>query len=178
MVDCFLEVEMFDPNVGRWIFTRSMKHKRFAPAAAEINNALYVIGGYDGSNYLSSVERFDPRENSWTRLKNMYTRRGCHSMAVLNEKLYALGGHDGDNMVSTVEIFDPRNGLWSIGEPMNNTRGYSGTVVIGGKIYIIGGVKDSGEILDTVECYKEGCGWEVTNLNAIGKRCFFSAMLL
>lgn len=176
-VDCFSEVEMFDPNVGRWIFTQSMQYKRFAPAAAEINNSLYVTGGYDGRNYLSSVERFDPREHSWTGLGNMSTRRGCHSVVVLDEKLYALGGYDGSNMVSAVEVFDPRNGSWMTGEPMNNPRGYSGTVVIGEKIYIIGGINDSGEILDTIECYKQGYGWEVTNLNAIKKRCFFSALV-
>lgn len=26
--------------------------QRFAPAAAEINGTLYVVGGYDGRNYL------------------------------------------------------------------------------------------------------------------------------
>ena len=53
-------------------------------------------------------------------------------------------------MVSTVEIFDPRLGSWIMGEPMNNSRGYSGAVVIGEKIYVIGGVKESDDILGTV----------------------------
>uniref|UniRef100_A0A5B7BIK3 DCD domain-containing protein n=1 Tax=Davidia involucrata TaxID=16924 RepID=A0A5B7BIK3_DAVIN len=177
-VECYSEVEMFDLNIGRWIPTRSMQYKRFAPAAAEINGTLYVVGGYDGRNYLNSVERFDPREHSWTRLGSMGTKRGCHSLAVLNEKLYALGGYNGAGMVSDVEIFDPRIGSWMMGEPMNDSRGYSGAVVIGEKIYVIGGVKDSEDILDTIECYKEGYGWEVTSLKAVGKRCFFSAIVL
>lgn len=29
-----------------------------------------------------------------------------------------------------------------------------------------------------VERYKEGQGWEVTNLRAIGERCFFSTIVL
>ncbi|PSS33273.1 Kelch-like protein [Actinidia chinensis var. chinensis] len=177
-VECYSEVEMLDINIGRWITTRSMLQKRFAPAAAEINSALYVVGGYDGRNYLNTVERFDPREHTWTRLGSMSTRRGCHSLTVLNEKLYALGGYDGSKMVSTVEIFDPRLGSWMMGEPMNNSRGYSGAVVIGEKIYIIGGVKESDDILGTIECYKGGCGWELTKLEAVGKRCFFSAIVL
>ncbi|XP_058207340.1 uncharacterized protein LOC131320613 isoform X1 [Rhododendron vialii] len=177
-VECYAEVEMLDMNIGRWITTRSMLQKRFAPAAAEINGTLYVVGGYDGRNYLNSVERFDPREHSWTRVGSMSTRRGCHSVAVVNGKLYALGGYNGAEMVPTVEIFDPRLGSWMLGEPMNYARGYSGAAAIGEKICVIGGVNESDKILDTVECYNEGCVWEVTNLKAVGKRCYFSAIVL
>ncbi|RVX03085.1 Kelch-like protein 12 [Vitis vinifera] len=91
---------------------------------------------------------------------------------------YALGGYDGTNMVPTVEVFDPRIGSWMTGESMNDPRGYSGAVVLGESIYVIGGLKDNEEILDTVECYKEGHGWLVTSLKAVGKRCFFSATVL
>ncbi|KAK9283972.1 hypothetical protein L1049_012230 [Liquidambar formosana] len=185
-VECLSDVEMFDLDVGRWIPTRSMLHKRFAPTAAEVNGMIYVVGGYDGKNYLNSVERLDHREHSWTRLESMSSRRACHSVAVMNEKLYAIGGYDEARMVQTVEVFDPRKGKWMIGESMNDPRGYSAAVVLGETIYVIGGVrdtvndsvKDSEEIVDRVECYKEGHGWQVTNLKAVGKRCFFSAIVL
>ncbi|KAF8402551.1 hypothetical protein HHK36_010637 [Tetracentron sinense] len=177
-VECFSEVELFDAEIGRWISTQSMLHKRFAPAAAELNGVLYVVGGYDGKDYLKSAERFDPREYSWTRLESMNTRRGCHSLAVMNGNLYASGGYDGTKMVSSVEIFDPRIGSWRMGDPMNHSRGYSAPAVIGESIYVIGGVKDDKGIVDTVECYKEGHGWQITNLKAVGKRCFFSAIVL
>uniref|UniRef100_A0A7N0TC99 DCD domain-containing protein n=1 Tax=Kalanchoe fedtschenkoi TaxID=63787 RepID=A0A7N0TC99_KALFE len=176
--ECFSEVEMFDENAGIWIQTRSMKSKRFAPAAAEINGAIYVVGGYDGDSYLKSAERFDYREHSWTRLKNMRTVRGCHSLSVLNEKIYALGGYDGTQMVPTVEVFDPRNGKWMIVEEMNVARGYAGAATLGQSIYVMGGMKDYGEILNTVECYKEGRGWQKTRSKAMGNRCFFSAIVL
>ncbi|KAK2982458.1 hypothetical protein RJ640_026301, partial [Escallonia rubra] len=176
-VKCFSEVEMFDPNIGRWIATRSMQQKRFSPATTEINNALYVVGGYNGRNYTKSAERFDPREHSWTGVGSMSSRRGCHSLVALNQKLYALGGYDGSKMVSTVEAFDPRMGSWMPGEAMNDSRGYFGAVVIGESIYVIGGLNEREEILNTIECYKEGSGWEVTNLKAVGKRCFFSTLL-
>ncbi|KAL1290176.1 hypothetical protein HN51_058584 [Arachis hypogaea] len=177
-VQCFSEVESFDPNVGKWIPTRSMMMKRFTPAAAEINGVIYVVGGFDGDNYLRSVERYDPRGNSWARLQNMSTMRGCHSLSVLNEQLYAIGGYNGEQMISTVEIFDPRTGSWIMSEPMNTSRGYFATVVIGNSIFAIGGLSESNEVLDTIECYKEGRGWESTNLKALGRRCYLSAILL
>ncbi|KAA8517474.1 hypothetical protein F0562_017767 [Nyssa sinensis] len=177
-VDCFSDVEMFDIDVGRWISTRSMLQKRFALAAAELNNALYAIGGYDGKDYLKSVERFDPREHTWTRIEGMNTKRGCHSLAVLNEKIYVLGGYDGTAMVPSIEIFDPRLGSWMTGEPMNQSRGYSAAAVVKESLYIIGGVITDDNNVDTVERYEEGRGWEVTNLRAIGKRSYFSAIVL
>ncbi|KAG5531943.1 hypothetical protein RHGRI_026523 [Rhododendron griersonianum] len=163
-VESFADVEMLDLDVGHWIGTRSMLQKRFALAVAELNGALYAVGGYDGKEYLESAERFDPREHSWTKIASMNTKRGCHSMAILNEKLYAIGGYDGSEMVPSVEIFDPRLGSWMIGEPMDQSRGYSCAAVLKDSLY--------------VERYKEGQGWEVTNLRAIGERCFFSTIVL
>ncbi|XP_062155354.1 uncharacterized protein LOC133863435 [Alnus glutinosa] len=174
---CFSEVEIFDLDIGRWIPTQSMLHKRSATAAAEINGTIYVVGGYDGKDYLKSVERLDPREQSWTRLENMSTKRGSHSLAVLNDKLYAIGGHDGNGIVSSVEVFDPRVSSWMMGESLNESRSYSGAAVIADSIYVIGGLNEN-SILDTVECYKEGHGWQLTNLKGVGKRCFFSAVVL
>ncbi|PWA89736.1 development/cell death domain, Galactose oxidase, beta-propeller [Artemisia annua] len=175
-VDCYSSVEMLDFDVGAWIPTRSMLQKRFALAAAELHGALYAVGGYDGSNYLSSAERFDPRERSWKKIESMTTVRGCPSMVVLNEKLFVLGGYDGNAMASTVEIYDPRRGSWMIGEPMNHPRGFSAAAVAKDCVYIFGGLRNDQKINETVECYKEGQGWEVTN--GACQKCFFSAITL
>ncbi|KAE9465163.1 hypothetical protein C3L33_02941, partial [Rhododendron williamsianum] len=156
-VECYAEVEMLDMNIGRWITTRSMLQKRFAPAAAEINDLIH-------ESTLDKGRKYEHEE-------------GMSFCGVVNGKLYALGGYNGAEMVPTVEIFDPRLGLWMLGEPMNYCRGYSGAAAIGEKIFVIGGLNESDKILDTVECYKEGCVWEMTNLKAVGKRCYFSAIV-
>ncbi|KAL1816949.1 uncharacterized protein LOC108223676 isoform X2 [Daucus carota subsp. sativus] len=176
--ESYSDVEMLDLDVGRWIPTRSMIHKRFAFAAVEHNGAIYAVGGFDGTRYLESVERFDPREHTWTSIASMKTQRGCHSLTVLNEKLYALGGYDGKEMVSSLEIFDPRAGAWMTGEPMNQQRGYAAAAVLKDSMYIIGGLDCRENIVETIECYKEGQGWQLTNLKAIGRRCFASAIVL
>ncbi|KAL1321820.1 uncharacterized protein [Arachis hypogaea] len=175
-VDCFSDVEMLDLDIGRWITTRSMLEKRFALAAVELNGALYATGGFDGNDYLNSAERFDPREHSWSKIPSMNTRRGCHSLVVLNEKLYTLGGFDGSAMVPSLEVFDPRLGTWMMGEPMNHPRGYFAAAVINESIFVIGGVKSGDNIVDTVENYKEGQGWQETCRTSVAKRCFLSAI--
>ncbi|XP_010543698.1 PREDICTED: uncharacterized protein LOC104816526 isoform X2 [Tarenaya hassleriana] len=173
----FENVEMLDLQIAKWINTQPMIEKRFAPAATEINGALYVVGGYDGTDYLKSVERYDPREASWTMLECMSTKRGWHSLVALHEKLYGIGGHNGDKMVPTVEVFDPRAPRWISEESMNQGRGYFGSVVIGDAIYVLGGIDDNGNLLDSVECYMEGYGWQLMDQKGFGRRSFFSALL-
>ncbi|KAK1365556.1 DCD domain-containing protein [Heracleum sosnowskyi] len=176
--ESFSEVEMLDSDVGRWIMTQSMLEKRFALAAAELNGAIYAVGGSDGQYYLKSAERFDSREHSWTRIQSMNTKRAFHALTVMNEKLYVLGGFDGNSMLSSVEIFDPRNGSWMTGEAMNIHRGYSAAAVLNESLYVIGGTIDGDTITDTVECYKEDSGWEVTHQGSMACRCFASAIVL
>lgn len=118
---------------------------------------------------------------------------------------YALGGFDGEAMVPSVEVYDPRLGTWMSGEPMKQSRGYSAAAVVKDSIYVIGGVRKGDDVVDTVtsnflptfpcavtffesdnqmiydkqvECYKEGHGWEETISEAIGRRCFMSAIAL
>ncbi|KAG7017201.1 Kelch-like protein 8 [Cucurbita argyrosperma subsp. argyrosperma] len=176
-IESFSDVEMLDMDLGRWICTRSMLQRRFAVAAVELNGVLYATGGFDGNDYMRSAERFDIREHSWTQIPNMNAKRGCHSLVTLNEKLYAVGGFDGDSMVSSVEVYDPRMESWIVGEPMNKTRGYAAAGVINESIYIIGGVLIDDKILNTVESYKEGCGWQEKTSRVLRKRCFQSAIV-
>ncbi|KAI3858167.1 hypothetical protein MKX03_022486 [Papaver bracteatum] len=178
-VNCYSDVEMFDPVVGTWIRTQSMLHQRFSGAAAELNGVVYATGGFDGDNYLNSVERFDPREVvSWSRIPSMNTRRGCHSLVVLNEKLYVLGGYDGSKMISSVEMYDPRMQLWVAHQNMKEPRGYSSAAVVGDTIFAISGLKEGKMLIDTVECYKEGHGWQVSDLKCAGKRCFSTGLVV
>ncbi|KAG7549107.1 Development/cell death domain [Arabidopsis thaliana x Arabidopsis arenosa] len=175
----FSDVEMLDPDIGRWIRTRSMGQERFAVASVEHKGSIYAVGGFDGKAYLNTAERFDPREHSWMNITSMKSRRGCHSLVVLNEKLYAIGGFDGETMVSSVEIYEPRTGTWMTGEPMKDLRGYSAVAVVKDTIYVIGGYKgEEDDILDTVECFKEGEGWKNVPCSSIGRRCFLSAVAL
>ncbi|KAL3617442.1 hypothetical protein CASFOL_037763 [Castilleja foliolosa] len=177
-VDRFSEVEMFDPNVGRWVYARPMLQKRFALSAVECCGSLYAVGGYNGDEYLNSAERYDPRESSWTRISSMNTKRCGHSTIVLNGKLYAIGGYDGEKMVPIVEIYEPRVGTWMVGEPMNQGRGFLAAALVKDAIYAIGGFKNCSDIVEMVECYKEGQGWQATNLKSVGKKCYASAIVL
>uniref|UniRef100_A0A803N6Z8 Uncharacterized protein n=1 Tax=Chenopodium quinoa TaxID=63459 RepID=A0A803N6Z8_CHEQI len=71
-------------------------------------------------------------------------------------------------MVASVKVFDPRRGTWMSEASMNHSRGYSAAVVLNDRIYAIGGMGGNENVLDKVERYQEGLGWQVTNLKAVG----------
>jgi hypothetical protein len=58
-------VEVFDPNLNSWVVGPEMAQPRFTTASAVLEGALFVCGGFDGTQYLSSVEMLDPRLGKW-----------------------------------------------------------------------------------------------------------------
>lgn len=58
---------------------------------ATMNYYVYAVGGYDGSQQLSSVERYDTIMDKWEMVASMNCPRSALSVAVIDSKLYALG---------------------------------------------------------------------------------------
>ena len=52
---------------------------------------IYAVGGYDGSNQLSSVERYDIVSDQWTTVTSMNCARSALSVSVVNNSIYAVG---------------------------------------------------------------------------------------
>ncbi|KAI3799924.1 hypothetical protein L1987_35230 [Smallanthus sonchifolius] len=75
------EVEYLDMNIGKWFPARSMQSKRSAPAAAELNNVLYVSGGYDGVSYLRLVQ------NSKHECKEGLPFYGCAKREAVGDRI-------------------------------------------------------------------------------------------
>lgn len=62
-VSCLSSFERFDPLAGVWSTGVAMSTRRRYCRLAVVDNCIYAIGGFDSSNFLSSVEKFDPRVN-------------------------------------------------------------------------------------------------------------------
>jgi len=72
------------------------------------------VGGYDGSNRISTVEIFDPRTNSWRIGSPFSIARGYGCAVTMDDNLFYIGGvNDAGETVDTVEVYNERQG-WSI----------------------------------------------------------------
>ena len=96
---------------------------------ATLNGCLYVIGGFDGNNYLSDVDAYDPLTNSWTSVSPLNDKRSAASIAVMKGRIFALGGFNGQ-FLSSVEVYDPSINHWSYVRNMSIPRVHFGATVV------------------------------------------------
>ncbi|XP_061375812.1 uncharacterized protein LOC133317928 [Gastrolobium bilobum] len=89
-VNCFSDIEMLDIDIGRWISTRSMLHKRFAVAAVNLNGVLYATGGYNETTYSKyALGGFDER----TMVPSIEGFDACLGASMMGKLMNHLGGY-------------------------------------------------------------------------------------
>ncbi len=132
-----------------WASGVPMPTRRVAPAAASVNNILYVVGGFtDSAGAYSIVEAYDPSLNTWTARNPMPTARGRLAVAVIDSVIYAVGGFGGQN---TVEAYNTSTNTWTTKAPVNKGRLGAAAGIIDGKLYVVGGT--TFDSVQTVEEY-------------------------
>ncbi|XP_033756851.1 kelch-like protein 10 [Pecten maximus] len=146
-------METFDRYTGRWYDAVShMPNTRAYHATVSLGGVIYVIGGYDGSRYLSSVLCFRPDTHTWENRARMHFQR-CYVAGVeLDGKIYVFGGFDGRQRHDSVEYYDAISNQWNDSQPMRQCRSDCGATVSSGKIYVAGGF-DGSHCLSSVEMY-------------------------
>eukprot|EP00356_Strombidium_inclinatum_P001293 CAMPEP_0170510698 /NCGR_PEP_ID=MMETSP0208-20121228/65905_1 /TAXON_ID=197538 /ORGANISM="Strombidium inclinatum, Strain S3" /LENGTH=242 /DNA_ID=CAMNT_0010794183 /DNA_START=2216 /DNA_END=2947 /DNA_ORIENTATION=- len=106
---CLSVVERFDVKANRWEQLAPMNEGRRALAAVALPDGIYVIGGYNGKEYIKSVEKYDVALNEWNHVCDL-TSPKCTISAVPSpefERIFVLGGFNGAQL-DEVEVIDTR----------------------------------------------------------------------
>ncbi|XP_039297787.1 influenza virus NS1A-binding protein-like [Nilaparvata lugens] len=117
----------------------NMASVRSGAGCANLNDCLFVCGGYDKVECLRNVELYNPAENTWSELPAMKDARGRFNMAVVDGLAYAVGGCNGTTELATVECYSPERHTWTTVTPLPLARSNTGVCALDGKIYCIGG---------------------------------------
>lgn len=175
--DSLSTVETYDPICGNWKMAEAMSMLRSRVGVAVMNNKLFAVGGYNGSERLSTAEVFNPIERVWSRVSPMHYNRSAVGAAALNGRLYVCGGYDGISSLSTVECYIPEKDEWNIIESMQKHRSAGGVIAFNEHIYALGG-HDGLSIFDSVERFNpRTCTWtSVTPMQT--KRCRLGVAVL
>lgn len=100
-----------------------------ALSAIALPDGLYILGGYNGKEYLNTVQRyellstntcrFDINTNKWTTLRSMNTNRGTFAALVSPNcnYIYVIGGFNGAPL-DHVERYDVMHNSWEYLAPM------------------------------------------------------------
>ncbi|VDQ01467.1 unnamed protein product [Trichobilharzia regenti] len=78
-------MERYDPKRNCWEYCASMLHPRSALSASVWGNEIWVFGGYDGSEFLSSVEVYNPTTDQWTERTFMDCGKSGHAVVLSRE---------------------------------------------------------------------------------------------
>ena len=123
-------VEVFLVKEGKWIHSddhlsdrvpRStmtvppppMTTERGSMGVAVVGKRIFVIGGHNGTGYLSMVEVLDTQTNKWSAIPSMITARYRMGIAVVDDRfIWILGGGTFGVPTDLIEIFDVEEDEW------------------------------------------------------------------
>lgn len=116
-------VEKFDLMKNTWIKLRDMNQKRKGSCVICMPDGLYVIGGFDGVQYLRTMEKFDFITKRWTSLGDMKFAKSYFSVCCNADfsYIYAFGGYNG-RPLSITERYDVSRNKWEVVKEIPCTR--------------------------------------------------------
>ena len=143
-----------DGTIGAWNTTTVLPVNIEGNAVAVANGYVYIVGGYNGSSFLTSVYyaklNIDGTVGAWQTNGTSPTTAGEGAAAtVLNGYLYIVGGATGIGTHSAAVSYAPLNangsvGTWSAGPTLPTAEGPNNIFNVNGYIYVIGGEASSG----------------------------------
>lgn len=143
-----VEEESSEGIVNQWTVVKAKGEPprlRSLHVGIVVNDALYIFGGYDGSNRVNDFYKFDFKFSQWSRINSTSqapSARDRHIAVSYQNCIYIFGGYDGCNRVNDFWKFDPITEQWSLvegpGNPPTPRHSHSG-VEHDGSMYIFAG---------------------------------------
>ncbi len=135
------DAEIFDPSVGSFSPTGSMKMVRSGAGAALVpSGGVLIAGGYNGT-YLSTAEIYEPVTGTFSYANRAMTiaRQNPVLTRLQSGSILIAGGFNGA-FLRDAEIYEPQTGLFSSTGLMRVARtGHTATVLDSGKVLVAGG---------------------------------------
>jgi Kelch motif len=174
--------EVYDPVLGSFALTSSMKNRRYAHTSTLLpNGKVLIAGGFSfdepdceagTSPAVKSAELYDSSSGSFAPTGDMSLARGAHTATLLaTGKVLIVGGANtggeplpfAGNGSATAEVYDPATETFIPTGNMSTARiGQTATLLLNGKVLIAGGMTSTsafdGQPLATAELYDPSTG--------------------
>jgi DNA-binding CsgD family transcriptional regulator/N-acetylneuraminic acid mutarotase len=137
---------------GNWELVTRLRTPRAFFGAVAADDAMYVVGGYDGRQELSDADLFSLTDGRWTALPPLSTPRGGLALVYDGLAVFALGG-GWTYPIRTFERYDPSTEAWSnFPSPIQGEWRHLGAAAKDERLHLVGGW--SGAYLDTYLQYQ------------------------
>ena len=162
---------------------------RYAHSSVAIGSDIYVIGGYDETNYFNDVWKSTNGGQTWTQVatgstgaNTLFSARQFSSLVAVGSDMYVIGGEDGTQNLN--DVWKSTNGgqTWTqvaTGSTGANTlfsaRAGHSSVAIGSDIYVIGGFSGLRNLNDVWKSTNGGQTWTKVATGSTGANTLFPA---
>jgi len=158
-------LEIYNPRDDIWTQGAVIPQPLCAYAIAAFEGKLYMFGGWDGENILSSVYQYSPDVNKWTLMTPLSFPRAYAGAATAGGKIFLVGGYDGERALQLNEVYTPSldSGLdnpWRNSTPLPRGRYKMGIVSVTDVIYLVGGITDEGKDLSSLGFFSPNEEWQ------------------
>jgi len=106
--------QAFRYNGEKIIQAASMHQKRCWHSLVSLNGNIYALGGFDGTQRLSSCEVYQPLNDTWIQIPNMNSRRCIFAAcAVAPLNIFVFGGcYNNNTLLNSIEMFNISDNTW------------------------------------------------------------------
>lgn len=134
------EVWKYNGALDKWIQIESLSVARWRHKMAVHQGKVYVIGGFDGNQRLSSVEAYDPFHNRWTQVTPLAEGVSSFAAAGFDRWIYVIGGGpNGKLATDKVQCWEPGMDSWEVRAPIPVETKCTNAVTFKNCIYVVGG---------------------------------------
>jgi hypothetical protein len=174
----------FDTCTQAWSEVAPMPKPRSVIGTCALGSNIYVIGGCESDEAVSTTYCYNTVTNVWSTLPNMPEAKMAHSVCVVSGLVYAIGGQTGMHpgmvmMASSVLRFDPVAHVWSAVAPMSTPRSAPTSFVLGGSLCVAGGFCGVNDLFSVERYTVASDSWErVDAMELSGPRVGFGAQVM
>ncbi|KPP56375.1 hypothetical protein Z043_126011 [Scleropages formosus] len=126
------------PALGRSVVSNNGSTKYLLSTSSE-TMSVYICGGFNGNECLSTAEHYNPESNQWTLIAPMRSPRSGVGVIAYGEQVYAVGGFDRANRLQNAEAYNPSTDSWRAVPTMFNPRSNFGIEVMDDLLFVVGG---------------------------------------
>lgn len=158
-------VEAYSPANNAWRPIANLPKPISDGLALSDGSYLYMVGGWDGTQYVDDVYLYDATSDSWRPLTNLPQSLASATGGVISGKLYIVGGTDeSHSALDSCFVYAIDEDSWSDCPTMLAPRKDAGAAIILNKLYVLGGDEPVGSDLPFGEFYDPSTQtWHVVN---------------
>ena len=153
-------MEQFDPVINSWVplmcYSSVMSHR--GAAVVNFQGFLYLIGGEEDKEAVSSVHKYNPDTNLWQEVAPMNVSRAGVCAVADKETMYAIGGFANSEPLDVAERFDAKMNSWCRVASTLEKKLLPFGAVLNARVFLFGGVtrpqsSDSFHASSSIEMY-------------------------